>query len=1071
MEQFKNDKIRIGWLDVYRGVLIILMVIGHSTGLYNKYIYQFHIAAFFFLSGYISHPEKKRFFCTLFEKVFTILLPAVGTVLFGFLLLWILHLGGFDALFSAWEFPGWTQALKAFFLHGINYVDVLGANWFLFTLFGVCVLNRLIYFLVRKYSIGSLIFSVVLYMAGYAIIKAGYTPHIGMFPLELIFIGNLFYTLGHCFQITNIIDQIVQSKIVWSFLMLGFSTICMYLIGYYLHITIDWPSRSFSRPILDGLAAMNGIFLFLAVSLLINHFLKRIGKLLCFIGKNTMGILLFHFTFFKIMYLPFYWMGIISRDDLSCITPGRMSTQVLAEKYWIFITSGSILLSLALWKLMLNRSVLRFLLGQSKQAYANIWSILMNTKFAVRLRHIKNLYLNRIEKTWGSISKSYRQNRLLYLSIILMLLLAAIPLCKQGIMCNDELQARLWSMKGFFDFVKHYVMAYLNQGRGLSVFINPVGMYIGFIGNPPWSFKIIQIMSILLCSGMFSVFLYMLFGNKNFAIVCGLSTFVYLPITFEHTCPNTFNTLVSIPFILLLASLILYLQYIKETTGHKKLVIAMVLLFLTLASYEPFITLIPLYYGIALGKIGFRDKRKIIKKCLPPTIIVLVFGVCYIISGILFRSSYSGNQIGFTFDGSLKIISQLVQSSFPGYYIFSNKYKYLFAIYNDLTLENYVRIFLVVSIFGSIIYYMICNEKHRHFVAIKFWSILGISALCILLPTLPNAIAKGYQGNVDANNNIALPATFLTYFAAIFLCCFLIWQLTCKVKKNGIILLVVIAASCYLVPIQSMNDVFAQQQQTNFQRLVTIESLFSTDLFAGFKGQVFCSTDFFNTQNALAIHDSYWNDFALTKDLNIDIRNRQGTVADKRIYLDDDKFFIWCGDKVCVASREPISGYGICKYAEDIYLVADYQDSITDNLFHEYYYALSDAGELRPSTQNAFEEEFVGNTLQDCRKIFGYYEDGWVGKSSLFQIKTGTTGRITIDIYCPLEDLNGKEVSIYIDQTLIDTVNLQEAFQSISINAIPNQVVQIMLETNFIIEDTGTDTRELSMIIQSMSGH
>ena len=75
MEHFKDNIKRIEWLDICRGILIILMVVGHSTGLFNKYIYQFHMAAFFFLSGYMSHPDKRGFFRTIWDKFFTVLLP------------------------------------------------------------------------------------------------------------------------------------------------------------------------------------------------------------------------------------------------------------------------------------------------------------------------------------------------------------------------------------------------------------------------------------------------------------------------------------------------------------------------------------------------------------------------------------------------------------------------------------------------------------------------------------------------------------------------------------------------------------------------------------------------------------------------------------------------------------------------------------------------------------------------------------------------------------------------------------------------------------------------------------
>lgn len=42
-----EKKNRISWCDIYKGIVIILVVVGHATGKFNQYIYQFHMAAFF----------------------------------------------------------------------------------------------------------------------------------------------------------------------------------------------------------------------------------------------------------------------------------------------------------------------------------------------------------------------------------------------------------------------------------------------------------------------------------------------------------------------------------------------------------------------------------------------------------------------------------------------------------------------------------------------------------------------------------------------------------------------------------------------------------------------------------------------------------------------------------------------------------------------------------------------------------------------------------------------------------------------------------------------------------------
>lgn len=67
---------RIRWIDIAKGILIFLVVIGHcEAGSYVKYvIYSFHMGAFFFLSGLtFSAKSDPRVFIT--KKVKSLLLP------------------------------------------------------------------------------------------------------------------------------------------------------------------------------------------------------------------------------------------------------------------------------------------------------------------------------------------------------------------------------------------------------------------------------------------------------------------------------------------------------------------------------------------------------------------------------------------------------------------------------------------------------------------------------------------------------------------------------------------------------------------------------------------------------------------------------------------------------------------------------------------------------------------------------------------------------------------------------------------------------------------------------------
>ena len=56
-----EKKNRISWCDIYKGIVIILVVVGHATGKFNQYIYQFHMAAFFLISGYTGNSFNVLF--------------------------------------------------------------------------------------------------------------------------------------------------------------------------------------------------------------------------------------------------------------------------------------------------------------------------------------------------------------------------------------------------------------------------------------------------------------------------------------------------------------------------------------------------------------------------------------------------------------------------------------------------------------------------------------------------------------------------------------------------------------------------------------------------------------------------------------------------------------------------------------------------------------------------------------------------------------------------------------------------------------------------------------------------
>ncbi len=67
---------RIGYIDVAKGVAILLVVIGHVSNLptpIKSSIYSFHMSLFFFLSGYFF--RKEDIMCIARRMMPTIVMP------------------------------------------------------------------------------------------------------------------------------------------------------------------------------------------------------------------------------------------------------------------------------------------------------------------------------------------------------------------------------------------------------------------------------------------------------------------------------------------------------------------------------------------------------------------------------------------------------------------------------------------------------------------------------------------------------------------------------------------------------------------------------------------------------------------------------------------------------------------------------------------------------------------------------------------------------------------------------------------------------------------------------------
>ncbi|MBM7661608.1 fucose 4-O-acetylase-like acetyltransferase [Bacillus mesophilus] len=278
---------RLKWMDIAKGIGIILVVLGHSIPQIAIYIYWFHMPLFFFLSGYL-HKQKGDF---VSKKVASLLVPYV-VYLLTLTLVRYLHYG----------VPSVKRIqldMERFIFGGQELGGFYTVFWYITCLLFTSILFYVLLNFIKKESILllTIIFSYI--VSYYFSLYFGNIPtpwSIGVVPFALTF-----YYIGYKFnKIINIINNTYIFLVSISF---SVAFLILNNLGV-IHYKMNMKSQLFNHLGLDIVIPLTFILLTISCSIFISK-IKYLQNIFSYLGNASLTIMYMHS--FILILLPIYF--------------------------------------------------------------------------------------------------------------------------------------------------------------------------------------------------------------------------------------------------------------------------------------------------------------------------------------------------------------------------------------------------------------------------------------------------------------------------------------------------------------------------------------------------------------------------------------------------------------------------------------------------------------------------------------------------------------------------------------------------------------------------------------------
>lgn len=286
---------RIEYIDIARGIGIVLVVMGHndfaavSPFLY-KVIYSFHMPLFFFLSGYFFNAAigfweffKKRFHGIMKPYFFTIFLIYFFSISFGKMSFQTAITRIVKSMYGTGYYLDWVQ------LWFLPHLFVVSLYAFLFYAVMRKVESRFVRWLVLLLTLGiASLFLQTFYPFSLSVLGKDYELFGLPYSFDLVLLSGFFFILG------SEARQTVPEKLFGNIFFLLATGVLMIALNLLFPARIDFNTRVYDSFVINTVEAIVGILFVLALSKQIEGWVPWLASFFKYSGKISLILLLFH---------------------------------------------------------------------------------------------------------------------------------------------------------------------------------------------------------------------------------------------------------------------------------------------------------------------------------------------------------------------------------------------------------------------------------------------------------------------------------------------------------------------------------------------------------------------------------------------------------------------------------------------------------------------------------------------------------------------------------------------------------------------------------------------------------